>query len=313
MGRLGVLMFFAISGFVIPSSLRGMRWEGFKIFAIRRFWRLYPPFWVVLTLSIACFPEHYGQLGWTRLTWDVVMLPSLARPEAWTHFWTLEVELIFYVLVAGLFLSFGRIGGWVTFFAYILIGGLAAPYFLIYPIFWNSLYPHLAVMFWGAACREILNTDISRFPLLNFNGKGRAVLIGLVTGPLISGGSILVYKGITMGPEWGASLRELGITLIVAILGFLFWVVVTRPVQVGWLSIAGRWTYSTYLLHTIVLWGAVNLTRFFGGMWLGKPMPVYAAAVLVPCFAVGAVAYRWIEQPSDKMGKRLVAKSVMAG
>jgi len=296
-------MFFAISGFVIPSSLRGTRWQGFKYFVTRRFWRLYPPFWVVLALSIWCFPELYD--GWTRLGWDAVMLPSFAQPKVWTHFWTLEIELFFYVLVAGLFISFGRIGGWVTFFAYSLISGLAAPYFLIYPIFWNSLLPHLAVMFWGATCREILYSDISDWPFLNFKGKGRAFLIGLVTAPIISGASILIYRGITLyGPISWSGVLGLGVSLLIAILGFLFWVVVARPVRFGWLSTVGRWTYSTYLLHAIVLWGigkAVHLFPVLGG----QSLLLYIFLALVLSFTVGAVAYRWIEQPSNRVGKWL--------
>jgi len=130
-------MFFAISGFVIPSSLRGMRWAGFKTFAIRRFWRLYPPYWLVFGLSLYLFPDYYGLYNWDRVMWGVAMLLSLGQPvgaEAWTHFWTLEVELAFYILVGGLFLIFGRLGRWVTSFSYLLIGVAAAPYFLIYPI-----------------------------------------------------------------------------------------------------------------------------------------------------------------------------------
>jgi len=47
-GGLGVLLFFAISGYVIPNSLRGTRVRGLKRFVIHRFFRLWPTFWLCL-------------------------------------------------------------------------------------------------------------------------------------------------------------------------------------------------------------------------------------------------------------------------
>src|SRR6218665_1482104 len=53
-GGIGVTMFFLISGFVIPSSLRDDRPRGeeLRVFAIRRFFRLYPAFWFSLPFAL---------------------------------------------------------------------------------------------------------------------------------------------------------------------------------------------------------------------------------------------------------------------
>ncbi len=45
-GRIGVVVFFIISGFVIPASLRGPRGEDCRQFLIRRLFRLYPLCWL---------------------------------------------------------------------------------------------------------------------------------------------------------------------------------------------------------------------------------------------------------------------------
>ena len=54
-GRIGVVLFFAISGFVIPSSLAAKDGEttthALKVFLIRRFFRLYPAYWVSVLAS----------------------------------------------------------------------------------------------------------------------------------------------------------------------------------------------------------------------------------------------------------------------
>jgi peptidoglycan/LPS O-acetylase OafA/YrhL len=49
-GRVGVILFFAISGFVIPSSLRAIgnqtKADALRVFLIRRVFRLYPAYWL---------------------------------------------------------------------------------------------------------------------------------------------------------------------------------------------------------------------------------------------------------------------------
>ncbi|HEY2673131.1 MAG TPA: acyltransferase family protein, partial [Rugosimonospora sp.] len=45
LGRIGVVAFFLVSGYVIPLSLTG---QTLRTFATRRFFRLYPSYWVAL-------------------------------------------------------------------------------------------------------------------------------------------------------------------------------------------------------------------------------------------------------------------------
>jgi len=316
MGRLAVLMFFAISGFVIPSSLRGDRWEGVKCFAIRRFWRLYPPYW--LALLITCF---WGfRYPTERLPWDAMMLPSLRKfagleyAYGFFHFWTLEVELIFYITLAFLFIIFGRLGLRLLLGGYILLAlwtvfggfpvGIAPEYFPVTAIM---------VMFWGAVCREVLRFDFSKYSwLVPMKGGrwARSSAIGLITSPLvIMGLYYFIYGGSN---EWGHVETRFGLSLLCAVIGFLFWVILT-PIRINWLSVVGRWTYSTYLFHFIIIIGARALIESSSPGGLSSilyawPLPVYVVVVFVLCFAVGAGAYRWIEQPSDRIGKRLTAK-----
>src|SRR4051794_38413296 len=51
LGRVGVVAFFAISGFVIYPTLRGPRWDGTRKFLIRRFFRIYPAYWLSLVIG----------------------------------------------------------------------------------------------------------------------------------------------------------------------------------------------------------------------------------------------------------------------
>src|SRR6218665_2704395 len=51
-GRLGVVLFFAISGFVIPSSLSGNKADKCWRFVIKRLFRLYPLYWLSIPIGV---------------------------------------------------------------------------------------------------------------------------------------------------------------------------------------------------------------------------------------------------------------------
>jgi len=293
-------MFFAISGFVIPDSLRGTRWEGLKAFAIRRFWRLYPPFWVAMLLMLWRSP---GSLD----GWDAVMLPSLGiRGGGFFHFWTLEVEFVFYFLVAALFLVFGRLGWKILLPGYLIISAFAVRK-IIDPnaaLNYDTLLPNLVVMLWGSLCREILRFDFYRWLRLSPKSDvnwGRSIALGLSSGVTV----IILLMAYCGMRGTGRSYELAG---LFGLLGFLFWSVLT-PVRIRWLSYVGRWTYSTYLLHFLVIMAARKLIReypFFTAR-SGTPL-VFTGLCLLGSFVIGALAYRWIERPSDAVGKRLTAK-----
>ena len=52
-GRIGVIAFFAISGFVICSSLKGERGFVAAKFLVSRFFRSYPTFWFSIVAVVA--------------------------------------------------------------------------------------------------------------------------------------------------------------------------------------------------------------------------------------------------------------------
>jgi len=302
-GAMSVVMFFAISGFIIPDTLRGMRLEGLKCFFIRRFWRLYPPFWVALLLTLWIQPS-YKVGDWI---WDVVMLPSLgSRGHSVAQFWTLEIELVFYLIIAGLFLIFGRLGRMVLLLGYLLLLGLAvwkitAPNTVID---YDTMLPYLVVMFWGGICREILRFDFSLWrwlaPKRGVNWS-RSAALGVVSGMTM----IVLLMGYSAVRATGRSCEIAGAW---GILGFLFWVILA-PSRIDWLSRVGRWTYSTYLFHFSVIFTArslLNMPKFEDSSLVP---PFFTALCLLISFALGALAYRWLEQPSDLVGKQLTTRS----
>jgi len=303
-GVIGVVMFFAISGFLIPDSLRGMRWQAVKKFAIRRFWRLYPPFWISLLLTWWIDNDYLSE--GQQLGWDATMLPSLgASGHGFHHFWTLEVELIFYFLLTTLFFLLGRLGWKVLLPVYLLLVVLTVRK-VISPdvgINYDTMLPCLVVMFWGGICREILRLDFSCFrwlaPRYGINWA-RSSALGVVSG------MTMIVLMMSYSHVLGAGRAHKFVGLF-GTLGFLFWVILT-PVRIDWLSRVGRWTYSTYLFHFLVIVIVRSLLNMppFGDTSLVPPF--FTLLCLLLSFAVGALVYRWIEQPSDQVGKQLTTK-----
>jgi len=313
-GWLGVLIFFAISGFVIPSSLRGGRRTGIRRFVVRRFWRLYPPFWCAVLITWLIDP-------WEKtiksIPWRASMLPT----QSWSalaiggHFWTLQVELVFYVIVGVLFLIFGRLGLRVILPIY--LGSnivlwiwicFVWPYLAPTSLFWFGLPLYLTAMFWGACCRELINDTPFRAGGIVF-GHRRAIGIGIVTGLFAMIPLNISFLGFV---ERNTLMFDQGITTFSGVIIFLFFGILT-PVKLDWLAYVGRWTYSTYLFHMAVIYfvlRAINsrILSEFSDTLRGWPLPIYALILTVLCFVFGAVAYRWIEQPSDRIGKRLTAE-----
>jgi len=105
-GNLGVQLFFIISGFVIVQSMRG---KTMKEFLKGRFIRLFPLFWLLCTLTYIVtliIPDAKGLhvseylLSMTMFADTINELTGNALRLVDPSYWTLTVELIFYLAIA---------------------------------------------------------------------------------------------------------------------------------------------------------------------------------------------------------------------
>lgn len=108
-GRLGVQLFFMISGFVIFMTLD--RATHPSEFIVSRFSRLYPVFWaaVLLTGGVELSFHLLGQqYGWSTVLLNLLMVQGLFQvPDIDGAYWTLQVEVLFYVCMLALWLYRG--------------------------------------------------------------------------------------------------------------------------------------------------------------------------------------------------------------
>jgi peptidoglycan/LPS O-acetylase OafA/YrhL len=118
LGQYGVFVFFLVSGYIVPASLE--RKGSVRGFWISRAFRLYPMFLAGLLLSAVAYKTGHGTIanaGAHRLTAVLGWLFMLQNLNAGLNVpvvtWTLSYEMVFYLLLAGLF-SWGvhRRSGW---------------------------------------------------------------------------------------------------------------------------------------------------------------------------------------------------------
>jgi len=109
-GNLGVQLFFIISGFVIVQSLNS---KSLKEFAINRFLRLFPLFWILCTFTylITLIIPHTDTVSFVEYLRSMTMFGDLFNGiVGYTRlidpsYWTLTVELLFYIGI-GIFTYF---------------------------------------------------------------------------------------------------------------------------------------------------------------------------------------------------------------
>lgn len=109
LGKIGVVAFFFISGYVIAYTLGRLRTKPLQAFIISRFFRLYPVFWVTLALMLMLRLMNGHTYSLWRILANITMFNKfLLVPDINGVAWTLQIELTFYILAALLMVTDGK-------------------------------------------------------------------------------------------------------------------------------------------------------------------------------------------------------------
>ena len=113
-GDIGVDIFFVISGFIIYYTSFSRTPPTVGAFAVNRFWRLMPPYWIVtlgmvamgLAMSVV-FADDRFLYSWEKLAGSFLLLPMPPESYILIVAWTLSLEIIFYAIFAVFALGLG--------------------------------------------------------------------------------------------------------------------------------------------------------------------------------------------------------------
>lgn len=310
-GTHAVDAFVIVSGFVIFYLLDTAR-EGYGRFLVRRGLRLYPVYLIALLASAALLPMTIGayraapfphphsdyvvaiaEASWDRLPEHLAAHLAMAHAlvPAWrlphtnyailTQGWSLSLEWQFYVLAPALFWALTR-GAAAALAAIALAAALS-----LVPLGGQGFLPrHVSGFAIGIACYFLWRRQPRMdWPLLLPAGVALAFLV--TRDP-----ALVVWSAVFLATLAPASLGA----------GTLNAVLQSRP-----LLTLGRWSYSIYLVHTIVLVPALMLLTAGGAAALGRWgfLALLLALTLGGSLAMAALLYRFVEAPCIAFGRRL--------
>jgi peptidoglycan/LPS O-acetylase OafA/YrhL len=301
-GRFGVHLFLVLSGFCIHMAWARKKDDGplaFGAFWRRRLHRLYPPYFVALLASVAglyalhsifggqtgTIASRLGYSSSSQLAADLILLVLLAQNVNGSSrrignepFWTLALEEQLYALYFPL-LWMRRKWGWTR--ALVVVSTVT--------LLWRTLSAYLAPADWI----ELFRVGPARWFEWTLGALAVEAHLGRVTlpkwcrsapiGVLLLAIAVSVYNL----PGLGVALRHV-MPLVDSLFGMALFVLVNFACSKRWVdvgsNIAGRFfawvgtfSYSLYLTHVLIMFGAKQIALRAG---LGVTGTLVARVVL---------------------------------
>jgi peptidoglycan/LPS O-acetylase OafA/YrhL len=292
LGRFGVALFFLISGFVIPFSLKGD--HAVRRFAISRFFRLYPAYWLsmlaIILVTYLTRPENFTTF---QLIANLTMAPGLLRQDYISGvYWTLFVELLFYAMVVALF-AVRLLRNDLAIFA-VGIGIVAVP---LIGIALRSYGYDAKVFYMGGHISFLFAGYLLRMAFLKESRNAKYYAAILLTAILALMPLLAMQPGsrFTVSSPSGVFLAGLAATL--TFVAANYW----RPIPGKILIFLGSASYSIYLFHIPI--GMALLSMLSPAGYGGA---VYFALLIAGTLSVSAVVYRLVEVPAIAAGRKLM-------
>lgn len=272
-----VLIFFAVSAIVLPAHLLNNNYQlaAFPKFLGKRLLRIYLPFLAaVCAILLVDFAFHLknhepfhldGKQLISNLTFSCEFT---GIPWYNSVFWTLAIELQFYVFI-GLVFPLIRKYGFTAVTAFFILGECAT-------YFWEDtrlLYYYTPYFTIGFLLYLWLQKELSLIHTIISIGMVGIAIFGI--NEPITLWTIIVIPAIVIG------IRKL-------------------PV---WCSFGGKYSYSFYLIHGLIGGHILYFTRH----WNNAPAIILLKIVvaLIASAIVAWIFYRFIEQPSLKWGRSI--------
>lgn len=300
-GRFGVVLFFFVSGFVIPFSFPDSA-TPIRDFTISRFFRLYPAYWLSLAVVLIVAPIMDGKtFPLPQIVANLTMFQTFVNvPNIRIIYWTLAIELIFYIGCIVLF-AMGLLKRPLTAFYIVvatslicIVGSLAIHNRVVWSLMEVAL--NLTAMFLGKMIRDTI-----------IGGRLRwwHVAIGAAL--------YCVFAVIISFQRFGGEYHEnfffsysIASAYVSAAIVFIVFASFGERLSWRFMAFVGVISYSVYLMSPFAI---VWIYRWFGAgrgpaEWLG-----FVAAVAAVSILISWLSHVIVEKPFISVGHRFRSRS----
>ena len=296
-GFLGVEVFFLISGFVICMSAWG---RGLGDFFVSRVSRLYPAYWaaVLITTAVAVLVPMTKPPGLGDILTNLTMLQQpLGVPDIDSVYWTLFVELRFYLIMAVVLcwgLTYRRAvilcAVWLT--AAVIVPSLGVPALNL------LLITDYAPYFIGGIALYLIHRFGPNPLLYGVTGMSWLVCLSRVDDRIA-----LMRPGFPM-PDWP------GTAIVTAAFAVLLLIALGRTDRITWrwLTVAGALTYPFYLLHMKI--GQAAMRAAF--QHTTAPMWFLVVVTMLGMLIVAWCVHRYVERPLATVLRAALRRGIAA-
>lgn len=294
--KAGVWLFFVLSAFLLAGKLvrdveRG-GWSPFFIYCVRRVFRILPLYFAVLSALL-----FLGYVGPEAYAWHLALL------KGQDHFWTIPVEMTFYLVLLAFVASLAALPQACRLVASaVAYAASLAVYFLIGSdgVASNSI----SLMHYGPFF--MAGVLLAFMPVSKVGGRSGLlmVVLGLALAVASSPRSIVAVWGGTIAQalewSWLFSLAWFAVLFGAARSGL-----VRRALSHHWLAAFGTASFGVYLVHYHILeWAAVQFN------WL--PATILGWGVVGVSALFGWISYYGFEKPvldgATARAKQVVAR-----
>lgn len=325
-GWIGVDLFFVLSGFLITSQLLGSYSRSadgrmnIGLYAKRRFFRIAPVYYFVLILTVLSlfpyfpYPESDENLGW-RFFYHLFFMQDYFPSDLNVVFWTLAVEIKFYLLAPFILMGLLRLPHGVRRYAvlaaafstimlarYTTVEYMLEPKsdYLSYFLELRSIF-HLSLdgLLVGMVCGLLLRDDVFKARLdkpLMANGL---FVSGVVTIALSMLSGVMLDLGVSFYDKvFQGAVIALGFGLM--LLGLMGGCIGASLFSARPLYYIALLSYSMYLLHLPLFFLSEVILRQFmntGGVPVQIQFMIFFAFAFCVVSFFSALSYFYIEKP----------------
>ncbi len=301
-GWAGVDLFFVLSGYLIGgllfNELKSKGSLNVVRFLIRRGWKIYPAFYVMIGFTVLFTQVHrLAPFSWYDTLSELFFLQNYAGHLS-LQTWSLAVEEHFYLLLPVLLLTIRKrlhLLPWIVALAAVLCLGVR----MAIGLPGAHIYTHARI---DSLLFGVLLAYWSCYYSTRFFSVAQRY-----RGWLAAGGVALMAPAFYFDYETTPWLTTIGMTMLYVGPGMILTAAVARewpasPV-ITFLARLGSYSYSIYLWHAVVLmWGVPLIEQLLGvefNKWFATGL------FMVGSLALGVLMGRMIEEPCLRLRNRL--------